>query len=56
MKGDGKFDPLDGNSTVWKHTRRSTIGCGYCKPHGGENKSRYGRHGKTKPRYKVHRR
>jgi hypothetical protein len=43
------------NSTTYRHKRRVLCGCSHCRPHGGENRSRYGKHGKTKPRYKNRR-
>lgn len=43
------------NSKVDKHYRRRLCGCSFCRPHGHENATRYGKHGKTKPRYKDHR-
>ena len=43
-------EPLNSNQT--RKERRKLCGCSYCKPHGGENATRYGKHGKTKPKYK----
>lgn len=45
------------NSTVYKRARKQHVcdkdkRCTFCQEHGGENKSRYGKHGKTKPKYK----
>jgi hypothetical protein len=35
--------------------RRPLLACAYCRPHRGENRTRWGGHGRTKPRYKDHR-
>lgn len=51
-----KTDRMEANSTIYRHMRRVLCGCSFCPPHGCENKTRYGRHGHTKPRYKQHRR
>jgi hypothetical protein len=51
-----KRNDMEANSTVDRRYRRSLVGCSFCPPHGGENRSRVGRHGKNKPRYKQHRR
>lgn len=41
------------NSKVYKRARKElTCNCSFCKPHRNENASRYGKHGKTKPKYK----
>lgn len=43
------------NNSVHKNYRRLLCKCSFCKPHRNENASRYGKHGKTKPKYKDHR-
>jgi len=41
------------NSTVYKKVKRRTTGkCPICPAHGGENATRKGKHGVTKPKYK----
>lgn len=47
----GRIDPLESNSTVYR--RRHRLGCTYCAPHGGCNRSRQPTYGKQKPRYKT---
>lgn len=51
-----RMDELETNSTVYRHQRRGLCSCPLCPPHGGENRTRYGKHGRTKRRYKDHRR
>lgn len=40
------------NSTVDRKERRKLLKCSFCPPHSNENASRYGKHGKTKRKYK----
>ena len=40
------------NSSVDRKERRNLLRCSFCPPHGGENATRYGKHGKTKRKYK----
>lgn len=48
--------PQNTNSTVDDRERRDDLSCSFCRPNRGENASRKGKHGKTKPRYKNKRR
>jgi hypothetical protein len=43
------------NSMVDDRLRRFDLNCSICPPNRGENSKRKSKHGKTKPKYKDHR-
>lgn len=43
------------NSSVANKFQRYQLSCSHCPPNQHENCKRKGRHGKTKPKYKNHR-
>lgn len=51
-----KKDKLNTDSRVDKlYRKRKNLSCDICPPHRGENATSGGKHGRTKPKYKVKR-
>lgn len=52
-RGDADREKTD-NASVYAKLGRRRLNCELCRPHRGENRGRWVKHGVRKPRYKDH--